>query len=373
LIENFSGLIDIRSEGEFRSVIVKAAAENAARRSSGSFRGDAIDKNSLSGIDEAEENDAIILYNLAEEYETVVELLSKKLSEALSIRPLSPLVDVILGQLGVHGGPRDRSSFSPSSPSASFNAATPGLQSAPQVTYDFTALDQLRQTADSVVDYYSSRPDIVKKISDERRRTCQTLIHLVHYWKTFVAVSNEASRSGGIIWESALSHMEDLDILPLKSAGGLLNTSALATPTAYGNSTTGSVPTRFSSSDLSAITSHANTLRTNFPDLVLCHLPDVIVSAEACILVGYLRSKQRYRQDPTSAAPSTPFSYTGIATPMGASTSGVGRVATDLSKKSARLANFLSIIHRWYKIPGDLYKKFLKMDTLMNGGAGVGF
>ncbi len=164
LIEKYAALINLPDQQSYLNSIVRAAASTsqAAHRT----------------------KDAILLYNLAEEYDTVIGVLNKELGATLMDPASAGRPDAYLGASGAQAG-----ATSHLQPGASFAAA-----------------EDLSSLAYEILASYEKQNHIVRRISVRNKETCKTLLELKKCVGAFA--------SGDL--EQALHAIESLDLIPLK-------------------------------------------------------------------------------------------------------------------------------------------------------------
>lgn len=136
LIEGSARLIKLPDEKAYLSSIVRAAAASSEAAS--------------------RTRDAILLYNLAEEYDTVIAVLNKELGSTLMDPAATLPIDAYAGTTGPQAG-----SAAKLQPGSSFAAAE-----------DITGM------AHEILTSYEKQNHIVRRITIKNRETCKTLLEL---------------------------------------------------------------------------------------------------------------------------------------------------------------------------------------------------
>jgi nuclear pore complex protein Nup93 len=226
-LERYGPLNFLNSYGDVVARIFKPAAEEADRR--GKF------------------TEAIQLYDLSGEYDTVVGILCKQLGEVVASHR-APL------DLGDPLFPGSKSGIS------GFGLSSTTSNSAAAMTAAAAANDTIAARAMEVLEHYRSQPSINSKISESKRQTCTLLIRLYQFMKDV---------DGGRA-EVALDSLRASGIVPLDP-------------------------------DMGTITRHAETFRS-LDDSVARSLPQVLVMAMTT-LAGLHRSLKEGRYiDPARQA-----------------------------------------------------------------------
>jgi nuclear pore complex protein Nup93 len=119
-------LLALDNVARWRSDIVKQVAQHADR--------------------ERVFNDALLLYNLAEEYDSVVRVLNTELGNSLA-RP-------------------------------TFATLAPATDSGDAVSLALTAEQNIVPHAEAILDYYRRQPNIWRRVSTKSAETCETLLQL---------------------------------------------------------------------------------------------------------------------------------------------------------------------------------------------------
>lgn len=154
-IEKDLRLIHLRNEKEYLASIVKAAAKRADQ--------------------ERRFADTILLYNLAEEYDSVIQVLNAALGASLS------------------------------QPSAASAATASSESTQANQSQSFGMADDLLSSAKSILEHYDRSAIVLHRISKKARETCQTLLRIKEAMSQF-----EQNRL-----EDALAIIENLSIIPL--------------------------------------------------------------------------------------------------------------------------------------------------------------
>lgn len=164
-LEKFAPLLNLPTPAAFIASITKKAAEHA-ERDGGRF------------------NDAVQLYNLAEDYDTVMRLINRYLGETLAQR-----------QFAIAGVGMDQGvdAFGRQMPVPLGGSTGTG------------AIEEALRIASELAAYYDASPALSAKVSPEERETCSVLTSLLKFMQDY----EEAKL------ESALQRQVDLGILPL--------------------------------------------------------------------------------------------------------------------------------------------------------------
>lgn len=383
-LDKYLPLIKLYSWDDFKTRIIRPAAERAERRATlasqtaelessdasmsiGSKRDGTAASISATGEVELQQSNAVLLYNLAEEYDTVLDMLSKRVSTSLRQRNLEVIVDSVI-ELVQTGRIQ--------------NVNVSRLYS----LYDIDQLSRTESTAASVLDYYISRPHILTRISSERRKTLSTLINVIQFYKCCIQVAREvvvdrmeppqmqvqqqevgvslklSSGKHGSDWSAGLMLIEDIGLVPLGFSrpqqpskfheSPRFGRSPAMTPVRGSGTPTAGTPsgqhhqTLISSDvDYTRVMTKAEQLRREFSDLVLNHLPDILLSTEMLILLAWHAIRSKKQQ------------------PMGISDESAG--IKSWSRKSRQLQSYVSAISRWYKIPAEIRRRLITMDEIM--------
>jgi nuclear pore complex protein Nup93 len=158
LIEQNLRLIRLQDSRDFLSNIVGAAA--------------------VQSENENRTRDAILLYNIAEEYDRVIDVVNRELSSSL-VQPADPRSN--------NGGSVDVT--------ASAQAAT-----------SLAAVEDIAQLASAILDNYEKHNHIQRAVSPRKREVCRILLTLKTCFQLF-------SKSE---WEKTLNILESLDLIPFK-------------------------------------------------------------------------------------------------------------------------------------------------------------
>lgn len=324
-LDRYLPLIGITNQDEFKRCIIRPAAERAERRWVAASQraefiaGDAA--GSSAAEDQLQENNAVLLYNLAEDYDTVLDILSRRMSDGLAQHGLQAAADQLLSAVKRATG-RTR----------------PGIYD-----HDIDHLSRLETMAASVLEYYSARPQILARVSADRKRTLMSLTALAGFFKSVLQLVQDVVRDGVDVivdsnvaggymarvgsranWTVALAIIEDLGLVP----GGMGTAAGSGT----GETTV----------DYARVATKAEQLRREFNDVVLRHLPDVVLGVETLLLIGWHEAANAGRG--------------------GAQSSRTGR---DISLQSRQLLSFVSAVSRWYKIPAEVRRRLVTIDELM--------
>ena len=315
-LDKYLPVIGFHNQEDFKRHIIRPAAEKAERRAvSASQRAEFVSQDSrLDGAPtsssaeaEMQQNNAILLFNLAEDYDAVLDILSKRVSEGLCQYGLQSAAETVLAVVERRNAP----------------------VSGPIYDHDIGQLERLETMAASVLDYYSARTQILSKLSSERKRTLTSLVALTGFFKSVLRVAQDCARShldvqmqrqgdgmrlrvgAASNWNTGLSIIEDMGLIP-------------------------TLPSDAQQIDYSRISTKAEQLRREFTDLVLRHLPDTFLGVETLLLAGWHDASTRSQ-----------------------------RSAVDISLKSRQLQSFVSSVSRWYKIPSETRRRLVTMDELM--------
>jgi nuclear pore complex protein Nup93 len=158
LIEQNLRLIRLQDSRDFLSNIVGAAA--------------------VQSENENRTRDAILLYNIAEEYDRVIDVVNRELSSSL---------------------------VEPADPRSSGSGATNGNTSE-QATKSLAAVEDIAQLASAILDNYEKHNHIQRAVSPRKREVCRILLTLKTCFQLF-------SKSE---WEKTLNILESLDLIPFK-------------------------------------------------------------------------------------------------------------------------------------------------------------
>ena len=213
----------------------------------------------LSGVDaetEADQqgNSAISLYNLAEEYDLVLTLLSRRLSGGLARRSLDAIVEYVLAY--ARGQRGDMSTTV-----------------ARWLDADTQKLEKMGGTAAAVLKFYD-QSWIASRTRQQSRHTLSALLQLTVFYQHVNGLVMDLlplpQSRGGINWVHVLESVNSLGFIP--------------------HSDTTDV-------EYSRITALADHLRRDFSDLVLSHLPDLFMEVEMVYLISWtLQRSMRARE-----------------------------------------------------------------------------
>ncbi|KAF8543439.1 Nup93/Nic96-domain-containing protein [Trichophaea hybrida] len=128
--------------------------------------------------DDGRAADAVLLYHLAEDYDTVVQILNKNLSGHIA------LDDGIIGYQGLEGS----------------SAHLP-----PDSSISLASVDDPAQLARNMLGMYQNNPNILRKISLRNREACGVLLRISDAKKYF--------EEGN--WEECLAIIDHVDVIPL--------------------------------------------------------------------------------------------------------------------------------------------------------------
>jgi len=167
-VEKTAKLLNLANTQDFVQNITRKAAEKA-ERDGGRF------------------TEAVVLYNLAEEYDTVVTLLNKFLGERLS-----------------------RQAYAIAAVGQSDSKAPPSAD-------NVDGIDEALGVAQSLLGYYERNVNLANRISPENKAECNTLITLLRFMQDY-----EAGR-----FENALRRQIDLGWLPLEVLDAATQVSAI--------------------------------------------------------------------------------------------------------------------------------------------------
>jgi len=196
---------DIRSDG----TRVKGAIEQRLRLISLQNQDDFLRTLTIQAAAVADDSgrttDAVLLYHLAEEYDNVVAIINRSLSEALSVE---------LGQ--------DPMRLQPLKPRTIENSQQVNQQSngqqqqqrqqqQPESSLSLTSVDDPAVLARNMITLYNANALYFRKIRQPNREACGTLIRMSTI-KDFV----EAGR-----WAEAIDLIESLSLLPLRANGNV--------------------------------------------------------------------------------------------------------------------------------------------------------
>jgi hypothetical protein len=384
-LDSFLPIIRIYSWDEFKAKLIRPAAVRAERRSVSALQ-HAENSTEIGGDDvDIQENNAILLFNLAEDYDTVLDMLSRRVHNSLNEVSLETVCDAIMST--VKRQEDDTSVVMLRCDS------------------DMERLGRAEKLASSVLDFYVSRTHILTKLSNVGRKTLNTLIHLVAFYKCVISVAQSildsssnfsaavevkphdagfglrlGSRRGTALslrtadWNSGLILVEDLGLVPLgltrKSTTSRMGTPQMAPfgtpsrPSLFSNGTPSyrstpsllhrsSTPGSHAASqemavadvDYARIMTRAENLRREFDDMILTHLPDVFLGVELLIWVGAMQTRA---------------SSSGMEDDSSLLDGEWGHGV--LAKKSRQVMSFVSAVGRWYKVPAETRRRLLAMD-----------
>jgi nuclear pore complex protein Nup93 len=232
-LEKFSSLLNLPTSAAFIANITKKAAEKA-ERDGGRF------------------NDAVQLYNLAEEYDTVVRIVNKYLGETLAQR-----------QFAVSGVGADASIDAFGRPTASpfAGVGTAAIEEALRIASDLTA-------------YYDNNPALSAKVTPSERETCTILTALLKFMQNYEEAKLDA----------ALQIQIDIGLLPLDVRDRANRAD--------------SAP---SSAEMVSIREKALNV-SNLNENVLRSLPMIIIATMDCLYRLWKGLRSSSFQDPTRAA-----------------------------------------------------------------------
>ncbi|KAI9029295.1 Nup93/Nic96-domain-containing protein [Hyaloraphidium curvatum] len=230
LLERYAPLLNLRTSAAFIESITKKAAERA-ERDGGRF------------------NDAIQLYNLAEDYDTVMRLINRYLGETLAQRHF------VVSGVGLDAGLEafGRQSLG----DAIGSAGTAPIEEALRIAAELTA-------------YYDGNPTISARVSPEERETCAVLVALLQFMRDY----EEAKL------ESALQNQIDLGILPLDVRSRASRADANPTP-----------------EEVSAIRRAADAVG-NLHESIQRNMPTIILATMDCLYRLWKAVRQASYQDP---------------------------------------------------------------------------
>lgn len=152
IIEQKMALIKIVDEKQFLRTITEQAAEQADQ--------------------DGRVSDAILLYHLSEEYDTVLVIINKTLGESLAVVDLSSSEESVLGG----------------------------------VSMSLAGKESPIQLARNVISVYESNAEIIRKLSPRNREACAMLLRIMDARRAF--------ESGQ--WETCLGHVTAMQVLPLE-------------------------------------------------------------------------------------------------------------------------------------------------------------
>ncbi|ORX90251.1 NIC-domain-containing protein [Basidiobolus meristosporus CBS 931.73] len=158
-IEKYLPLISIQNEKDFVRDLTKRTAER--------------------NYTEGKFSDALRLYDLAEDYDTVIMVIIKQLSDSLAA-PLQKQQTFANDVSGVVG---------------------------------LSSTSNIKTTAEEVISHYMQSPEKISKVSEKSKETCGILLKLLEFKS--LAESNR--------WEDALMAIEALNIIPLENDMSLIS------------------------------------------------------------------------------------------------------------------------------------------------------
>lgn len=142
--------------------------------------------------DSGRTTDAVLLYHLADDYDSVVSIINRALSEAVAVD---------LGQAPLRLEPLKPRADEPTNPSQP--------QPPQPNTLSLTAIENPEQLAKTMVEFYDSNASYYSKIKPQNRQACLVLLRISEA-KRLV----EASR-----WPEAIDVIAGLNLLPLHARG----------------------------------------------------------------------------------------------------------------------------------------------------------
>ena len=392
-LDKYLHLIGVHGWEDFKRMIIIPAAQKAERQASsagaskymaadnmwGAKRGNALTSEAEVGL---QQNNAILLYNLAEDYNTVLEILGRRASAELSACDVQSAVEVAVSTL---------TRASSTVQSASYAASVELLKST-------------ESTIQSTLQYYSSRVQISSRINADIRRNLLVLSGLASFFRAIMTVSSlfvekyaagseyaprfdvttqgPATRFQAVAdveqeWRRGLQILDELSLVPIgisrlfkdgqmgsgdtsmmsfarqnSIAGTPYRQSVLGTPMNPRFSNTGGLGASFTGGstlsasgrrsdevDYTRITAKAENLRKEFSDLVLIHLPYVLLGSELLLLIGWFENKS-----------------------IGAD---LENGKQEFGRMSRHLLAFASSVTRWFRIPSEVHQRLVAMDELM--------
>ena len=250
--------------------------------------------------------DAVLLFHLAEQYDAVLSICNRAVSESISLE---------LGQ-----GPMRLEPLKPAPQQQQNGTLSKKDQSA---SLSLTSVEDPEQLARAMAHLYEQDAMVFRQIKEQNREACQALVKISHAKRTI-----EQGR-----WSEGLEIIMTTKILPLS-----LNPNAFPIPSAQPTSTALSrvtSPPAFSTStqNLSLIRDRASLLQT---------LPSALAHTVPALLLMTLTALSRWREE----IQSSPFSE-GDATRRGM-VKALGDAAKDLMVYAGLVR---------YKLPGRVFER----------------
>lgn len=340
LLDTLMPLMNIPDARQFKCVLLRPAAEKALHQHQ------EVDRESCGGAGGASENVALLLFNLAGDYDTVVHILSRRTSDALGSVGVESMVEVVMR---LTASPRLATSQFP------FDAC-------------LSDLEACEATGTSVLEFYARHR---VRVGIESWRTLSTLLAMAKFFSSVMLVAKDVVESAfsggrngdsmvfgdgrGVAWSSALAMVEDIGLIPSSRHPSIPRFSSLAsTPSTTVNhfstpapqssttpyrphSSAMNTPSTTSSShhvseiDYARVAARADQVK-QFHELIQRHIPASLLLTELLLLIGWRESIENRKE---------------------------------MCKRSRQILAFAASIGRWFKLSNSIRKHLMEMDEVM--------